>query len=442
MSSLLGFTKYTALTNWSVSHLLENQFQYNENYRLEKIGRFLKRNKTQVLVDDNTEYKRVKIKLYNKGVFLRNKEFGINIGTKKQFLIKKGQFLLSKIDARNGAFGLATDAVDGAIITADFFSYDIDATKIEPYFLVLMTTTEKFQKFAQSASSGTTGRQRIDEKKFLDVKIPLPSLNMQKEIVNKYKAKINLSVSQEEIIAQRENEIEDYLHETLGIEIPEKKETKNILEFVAFKDINEWSLKAIINTNFQSSKLFDTVELSKIILDKPKYGSNSKGIKEITNTRYIRITDINEDGTLNDNIVSAEEVKEQYILKQDDFLIARSGSVGRTFLYDEKYGRCLYAGYLIKFVLNKDLVDPFYLLYYTKSKLYRDWVDSKKRITGVPNINSQEYLKSPIILPDIKIQNKITNHLKELKKEIQDLKDKSFLNRNLALINFEKEIFL
>ena len=176
MSELLQFIRFKDTINWSVSHLLESQFQYNENFELEKIGNFLNRNKTQILIEDEVEYKRVKIKLYNKGVFLRNKEIGKNIGTKKQFIIKEGQFLLSKIDARNGAFGLATDEVDKAIITADFFAYDIDITKIEPYFLVLMTTTKKFQQFAQSSSSGTTGRQRIDEKKFLDVKIPLPSL--------------------------------------------------------------------------------------------------------------------------------------------------------------------------------------------------------------------------------------------------------------------------
>ena len=51
--------------------------------------------------------------------------------------------------------------------------------------MVLITTTKKFMQFAQSASSGTTGRQRIDESKFLDTKIPLPKLDIQKQIVDK-----------------------------------------------------------------------------------------------------------------------------------------------------------------------------------------------------------------------------------------------------------------
>lgn len=231
MSALLEFAKFTALNNWSVSHLLENKFQYNKDYELAKIGSFLIRNKTKHIVDDSTEYKRVKIKLYNKGVLLRDKAFGKDIGTKKQFLIKKGQFLLSKIDARNGAFGLATDEVNGAIITADFFAYDIDTTKIEPYFLVLMTTTKKFQQFAQSASSGTTGRQRIDEKKFLDVKIPLPSLEIQKNIVQSYQDKLDLSVLQENQSQEKEKEIEEYLYKELGMKVSTNN-GNNLLNFI------------------------------------------------------------------------------------------------------------------------------------------------------------------------------------------------------------------
>ena len=142
--NLLEFLDYSKLNNWSVQNLLENNFYYNKSYSLVKIKKFIKRSKIQTLVDDNTEYKRVTIKLYNKGVSVRDKVFGKDIGTKKQFIIKEGQFLLSKIDARNGAFGIATKEIDGAIITADFFAYDIDETIINPYFLSLITTTDEF----------------------------------------------------------------------------------------------------------------------------------------------------------------------------------------------------------------------------------------------------------------------------------------------------------
>ncbi|NOQ24835.1 MAG: N-6 DNA methylase [Bacteroidales bacterium] len=199
--------RYKNLPNWSVSHLLSNTFDYNENFNFVRIGDFLSRNKTKIEIQDNVLYKRVTIRLYNKGVKLRNTAYGKDIGTKKQYLLSKDQFLISKIDARNGAFGIATEEVDEAIITADFIAYNIDTTKIDPLFLVLITSTQQFLDFAQSSSSGTTGRQRIDEKKFLDVKIPLPKLNKQKEILEKYREILR---QKEIILAKEKNAKEDF----------------------------------------------------------------------------------------------------------------------------------------------------------------------------------------------------------------------------------------
>ena len=123
-------------------------------------------------------------------------------------------------------------------------------------------------------------------------------------------------------------------------------------------------------------------------------------------------------------------------------MIARSGNtVGKTFLYDKSYGKCMYAGYLIKFVLNQEIINPLYLLYYTKSSIYKDWINSNLRVAGQPNINSQEYLESPVILPSLDIQEKIVNDISIMKDDIQNLKEKALSNKLLALKNFESEIF-
>ncbi len=132
----------------------------------------------------------------------------------------------------------------------------------------------------------------------------------------------------------------------------------------------------------------------------------------------------------------------QYVLKQNDFLIARSGNtVGKTFLYDEQYGKAIYAGYLIKFVLNESIINPHYLLYYTKSLIYKQWINSSMRVSAQPNINSQQYLESPIILPRLEIQNKIVKHITTLREQIRNFKLQAEQLRIQALENFEKEIF-
>ena len=209
-NQLLIIKKFSEIENWSVHHLINSDFGYNKTYKMIKISSFLKRNKTQITIDDDTVYKRVTIKLYNKGVSIRDCEIGKNIGTKKQYKIKEGQFLVSKIDARNGAFGIATNELNEAIITADFFAYDIDENIINPYFLSLITSTNEFLKFAQNSSTGTTNRQRLKEELFLNVEIPLPSISEQKELIKDLEKNL---IKQEAIIKNKDLAIQSFERE-------------------------------------------------------------------------------------------------------------------------------------------------------------------------------------------------------------------------------------
>ena len=144
---------------------------------------------------------------------------------------------------------------------------------------------------------------------------------------------------------------------------------------------------------------------------KAEYGANSPGIDYRDSLpRYIRITDIKDDGRLNqDGKVSvALEGNEKYVLNEGDFLFARSGATaGKTYLYHEEDGWAIYAGYLIKFRINKNVLLPAYLEHYTQTNRYWFWVKNTIRAGAQPNINAQEYSSLPIPLPSLSEQRKI-----------------------------------
>ena len=58
-----------------------------------------------------------------------------------------------------------------------------------------------------------------------------------------------------------------------------------------------------------------------------------------------------------------------------------------------------------------------------------------------PNLNAQKIKNYPIVVPPLKIQNKIADHIQNLKNEIQTLKQQAEQNQELALSEFEAEIF-
>ncbi|MDM8546736.1 restriction endonuclease subunit S [Candidatus Venteria ishoeyi] len=154
-----------------------------------KFSDFLKRSKIPILLENEKNYKRVTIKTKHGGVSIRNTEIGAKIGTKKQFILKSGQFVLSKIDARYGAFGIAPEEVNEAIITGNFWAYDFDENIISISWLNNFTNSATFYNICERASSGVTHRKYLNEQEFLNTGIYLPDIKEQKLVLTSFERK-------------------------------------------------------------------------------------------------------------------------------------------------------------------------------------------------------------------------------------------------------------
>lgn len=226
---------FSGLFNWSVQYLNDSKIAFSKAYPMIRIGEFLKRNKTAVSIEDDKTYKRVTIKVRNGGVFLRDEEKGCNIGTKNQFLISKGQFLLSKIDARNGAFGVVPDELDGSIITGNFWTFDVNYNIVNPHYLTLLTTTQAFVRFCEQASNGTTNRHYLQEPLFLNIKVPIPSLEEQDKLVEEYNKLIAIADKLIKESMQVDSNIVQYFNESIGLK--QNSTQVQLLSFIRFADI-------------------------------------------------------------------------------------------------------------------------------------------------------------------------------------------------------------
>ena len=131
-------------------------------------------NQKDIQIIDNEQYKRITIRGKAKGIVLRDIEKGNNIGTKNQFIVRNGQFLISKIDARNGAYGIVPEDLDGGIITGNFWTYKINENLVLPEFLIYLMKHEFFIQMCSICSYGSTNRWYLDEDTFYNFKIPFP----------------------------------------------------------------------------------------------------------------------------------------------------------------------------------------------------------------------------------------------------------------------------
>lgn len=166
-----------------------------------------------------------------------------------------------------------------------------------------------------------------------------------------------------------------------------------------------------------------TYTLEELTIGKGSYGIAAPAVPfHPSKHTYLRITDINDDGTLNkQGLMSVDdENANNYTLKENDIVFARTGnSTGRSYFYDGSDGELVYAGFLIKFSIDKKKINPRILKYYTHSKPYFDWVHSFDTGGTRGNINAKTYGAMPITLPSRETQDKIVSILKSLDDKIE-----------------------
>ena len=174
---------------------------------------------------------------------------------------------------------------------------------------------------------------------------------------------------------------------------------------------------ALYNQSVQHS-LYPPVKLKSLLLSKPQYGANEAGLvrEHKEQARYIRITDIDENGliSLDELGATVANLDVKYILNENDIVIARSGAtVGKSYIHKLLPYTCVYAGYLIRFVVDSDKILPDYLFAYTQLNPYKEWVNAIQRPSAQPNINAEEYQSLEIPLPNLSKQQEIVDFINE-----------------------------
>ena len=197
-------------------------------------------------------------------------------------------------------------------------------------------------------------------------------------------------------------------------DIQQQKQIVNILDkvtgIIAARKSELDELENLVKARFIElfiGKGYPTKTVDEVSLGKGEYGAQSASVEyDPSRPRYVRITDINDDGTLNNDVVASINPADdaQYKLEYGDFMFARMGAtVGKTYAFIE--GNQIFAGYLIRYRLNREIINPRYLFWYTRLDEYWNWVKLNQSGAAQPGINAKKYSSLQILFPPIKEQN-------------------------------------
>ena len=139
------------------------------------------------------------------------------------------------------------------------------------------------------------------------------------------------------------------------------------------------------------------------------YGYTDKA-KDTGDVRFIRITDINDDGCLNPSdakYVDLTEESKKYLLRKGDLLLARTGATyGKTLFFDSDEP-AVYASFLIKIVLDKTVIRNRYYWHFSKSSLYREQAEKYVSKGGQQQFNANAVSKVKVPVPSLEVQDRI-----------------------------------
>ncbi len=172
---------------------------------------------------------------------------------------------------------------------------------------------------------------------------------------------------------------------------------------------------------------YQTCMLSEVC-SSPQYGFTASASLIPSGVRLVRITDIKE-GFIDWNSVPFCDCAEpeSYELHPNDILIARAGSVGKSFIVDKVPEKAIFASYMIR-LQAKSNFSPMYVYWCLQSQQFWQQIMDAQRGSAMKNINGHmiSLLKFP--MPPLHVQETISlflggfkNYLKGLIRSIPQL---------------------
>lgn len=439
--SILQFVRFVDMARWSVStSVFEKRAA---KFPLISLSKVLKRVKDPITIEDDLLYKRITVHLYGQGVHQRDELYGRNIGTKKQYLAHAGELIISRIDARNGAFGIVPEELEGAIVTNDFWIFDVNGAIAQ--YLTLVLSSDLFQQYWRTQSSGTTNRQRIDESSFLMSKIALPSIEIQNTLLNQYNKLIYMAQCLESNSEKKLSGVADYLMNKLNLHNVEALGNTELLNFIAYKNLtNKWEWNNLSETveKAMANSFYPIKPLGQVLSFVNRRWKEKNHFVE--NFMYIEIGSIDAiNNTANANEVKISEAPSRatQTVKAGDLII------GTTRPYLKRFAliRNFEDGYVCSSGFQVIEESPSYDLRYILEVLKLDPIikQFETLMTGAlyPAVNAEQLRQVRIPIPPIEIQRDIANHIEKEKEESRVLRQQAESLRYNAKKGFEEAIF-
>jgi len=373
-----------------------------ENYQIDGI-RFIR-------TTDIDDYGNLK----DEGVYL-------NESLAKGYILNSGDLLISRSGTIGRSFLYDSSKNEKATYAGYLVRYSLDEKETFPKYIFYFIQGHSFFEWLKTQLIETT-ISNVNGQKYSNLSVTLPSLDKQIQITNYLDQKTSkideLTKKNERLIELLKERRQAIIFQAVTKGLPAAAAAQAGLDpNVKMKDSGiEWLGKI--------PEGWDLKRLKYVCSKYAEYGLNIAAENyQIDGIRFIRTTDIDDYGNLKEEGVYLDELlSKHYVLNDGDILISRSGTIGRTFLFDSKKNeKATYAGYLVRFCLDRKETVPKYIFYFAQSHSFFEWLKTQLIETTIGNVNGQKYANLLVTLPQKEHQTQIANYLDQKTSKIDGL---------------------
>lgn len=246
--------------------------------------------------------------------------------------------------------------------------------------------------------------------------IPVPPLPEQQRIADFLDTKCGILDRTIDAVSRQIEDLEKYkkalITKTVTKGICKKGEPERAMKDSGVEWIGEvpeeWSVKRL-----------------KYVLDSIRNGASAASYEyEHDSFRYVRITDIDDNGNLKQTGKQylPKEMAKNFILNKKAVLIANTGSLGKAMLFDpdKEDEVCALNGHLIEAIANPNIISNEYLYFFIKSYNYINWVNRSYVQTTMQMLSAGRHKNLPVTVPPLAEQQQIADYLDEKCKNIDN----------------------
>lgn len=368
------------------------EFREADGWKERRLGDFL--SESRLPGSKGNVAKKITVKLWGNGVFEKNDAIQGSVNT-QYFRRKAGQFIYSKLDFLNQAFGIIPPHLDNFESTVDLPCFDITG-ELNPVFLLEYVKRRGFYERLGETADGSRKARRIHAETFLSFSAALPMLAEQQKIAE-------CLSSVDELIAAQARKLDALKTHKKGLMqqlFPREGENQPCLRFPEFQNTGDWEVKALKSF----CKVGD--------IDHRMPRSVADGIPYVMTGDFFGVNDIDFERAKRISAEDYEQLSKKIKPEFGDIIIARYASVGAV-RYIETNTKFLvsYSCAVLKCDISKN---SKFLYYIFQSDVIQSKIGLEVNTSSQKNIGIDSIKKLNIFLPALPEQRKIADCLASL----------------------------